>query len=59
VGIVRPIYEANARRDVAAALGLIDPEIEVEYRGQLIDKYAAYHGHAAGTRSSSLETRAR
>jgi ketosteroid isomerase-like protein len=46
VGIVRRIYEADARRDAAAALGLIDPEIEVEYRGQLIDKYATYHGHA-------------
>jgi len=46
VDIVRRIYEANARRDTAAALELIDPEIEVEYRGQLIDKNATYYGHA-------------
>lgn len=46
VEIVRRIYDADARRDVAAARELLDPEIEVEYRGQLIDKAATYHGLA-------------
>ena len=46
VEIVRRVYEADARGDTAAALELIDPEIEIEYRGQLIDKDATYHGHA-------------
>jgi ketosteroid isomerase-like protein len=46
VEIVRRIYEADARRDAAAALELIDSEIEVEYHGQLIDKDVGYHGHA-------------
>jgi ketosteroid isomerase-like protein len=47
VEIIRRIYEADARRDAAAALQLLDPEIEVEYRGQLIDKDATYHGHGS------------
>jgi len=46
VEVVRRVYEADARRDAAAALALLDPEIEIEYRGQLIDKDATYHGHA-------------
>jgi ketosteroid isomerase-like protein len=46
VEIVRRLYEADARGDAGAALELLDPEIEVEYRGQLIDKDLTYHGHA-------------
>jgi hypothetical protein len=46
VEIVRRLYEADAQADTAAALALLDPEIEVEYRGQLIDKDLTYHGHA-------------
>jgi ketosteroid isomerase-like protein len=46
VELVRRVYEADARRDPAAALELLDPEIEIEYRGQLIDKDATYQGHA-------------
>jgi ketosteroid isomerase-like protein len=46
VEIVRRMYEANARGDAAAARELLDPEIVVEYRGQLIDKDATYRGHA-------------
>jgi ketosteroid isomerase-like protein len=46
VDVVRRIYEADERGDTAAALDLLDPEIEVQYRGQLIDKAATYHGHA-------------
>jgi ketosteroid isomerase-like protein len=33
VEIVRRLYEAYARGDFAAALELLDPEIEIEYRG--------------------------
>ena len=46
VEIVRRIYAADNRRDAATALELLDPQIEVEYRGQLIDKDATYRGHA-------------
>jgi ketosteroid isomerase-like protein len=46
IEIVRRIYAADARNDQAAALEVIDPEIEVEYRGQLIDKDATYYGFA-------------
>lgn len=45
IDVVRRIYDADARGDRAAALELLDPKIEVEYGGQLIDKDAAYHGH--------------
>ena len=46
IEIVKRLYEADARGDRAAALELLDPEIEVEYRGQLIDKDTTYRGHA-------------
>ena len=46
VEIIKRIYAADARNDRTAAAELIDPEIEVEYRGQLIDKDATYHGFA-------------
>jgi ketosteroid isomerase-like protein len=46
VEIVRRLYEADAQADTATALALLDPEIEVEYRGQLIDKDLTYHRHA-------------
>ena len=46
VEIVKRLNEAFARGDRAAARRLLDPEIEVEYRGQLIDKDATYRGHA-------------
>jgi ketosteroid isomerase-like protein len=58
VEIVRRLHEANARGDDAAALELLDPEIEIEYRGVLIDRDATYHGHAGALqlRDSILET---
>ena len=46
VEVVRRIYGADDQRDAATALELLDPEIEVEYRGQLIDKDVTYRGHA-------------
>jgi uncharacterized protein len=46
VGIVRRLYEAWNRADYSTALELIDPEIEVEYHGVMIDKEASYRGHA-------------
>lgn len=46
VGIVRRLYEAWSRSDFSTALELIDPEIEVEYHGVMIDKEANYRGHA-------------
>jgi ketosteroid isomerase-like protein len=45
IEVVRRIYEADASEDRVAALELIDPEVEVEYRGQLIDKDTTYHGY--------------
>jgi ketosteroid isomerase-like protein len=46
VEIVRRLNQTGPGGDVAAALELLDPEIEIEYRGILIDRDATYHGHA-------------
>jgi ketosteroid isomerase-like protein len=42
--IVRRLYLAFDRADEAVVRELLDPEIEVEYHGVMIDKEARYHG---------------
>jgi ketosteroid isomerase-like protein len=57
IDIVRRIYLAWNRADEASLRELLDPEIEVEYHGVMIDKEARYSGHA-GVRefmSSTIE----
>jgi len=43
--IVRGLYEAFNRRDAAAAFARISPEVEVDYRGVVLDAEGTYHGY--------------
>lgn len=43
--IVRGMYDAFNRGDPAAAFAVVDPEIEVEYRGVVIDAEGSYRGY--------------
>ena len=43
--IVRGLYDAFNRRDAAAAFARISPDVEVEYRGVVIDAVGTYHGY--------------
>ncbi len=46
VDVIEGLYTATGRGDVAAALALIDPEIEINYRGVVPDLYGRdLHGH--------------
>lgn len=42
---MRGIYGAFAARDFASAFEAIDPRIEVDYRGTVIDAAGSYVGH--------------
>ena len=43
--ILRGVYDAFNRRDVAAAFARLSPEIQVDYHGVLIDARGSYRGH--------------
>ena len=46
VEVIEGLYAATGRGDVAAALALIDPEVEINYRGVVPDLYGRdLHGH--------------
>ena len=44
--VVERLYDAFARQDTEAAFGLIDPDVEIEYRGVVPDACGSYHGYA-------------
>jgi ketosteroid isomerase-like protein len=47
VEVIRSLYDATARGDAAAALSLIDPDIEINYRGAVPDLHGRdLQGHA-------------
>ena len=47
MALIRSLYEATARGDAEAALSLIDPEIEINYRGVVPDLHDRdLQGHA-------------
>ncbi len=46
VEVIESLYAATGRGDVAAALALIDPEVEINYRGVVPDLYGRdLNGH--------------
>jgi ketosteroid isomerase-like protein len=46
VEVIESLYAATGRGDAAAALALIDPEVEINYRGVVPDLYGRdLHGH--------------
>ena len=47
VAVIEGLYAATGRGDVAAALAVIDPAIEINYRGVVPDLHGRdLHGHA-------------
>ena len=49
VEVIESLYAATGRGDAAAALALIDPEVEINYRGVVPDLYGRdLHGHRGG-----------
>jgi ketosteroid isomerase-like protein len=55
IEIVQRIYLAWNQADTAAVRELLEPGIEVEYHGVMIDKKASYRGHA-GVRELAAST---
>jgi ketosteroid isomerase-like protein len=47
VNVIKALYEATGRGDAASALALVDPQIEVNYRGVVPDLSGRdFQGHA-------------